>query len=72
MRELARELLGPEAIRARGLFRPEYLVRLRSGRDQANEIRPRRIGEKLWALVMLELWLRVFIDGRGARPQETP
>jgi asparagine synthase (glutamine-hydrolysing) len=67
LRGAVAELLGPRAVAARGLFRPEYVARLLVGKDRANEIRPRRIGEKLWALVMLELWLRLFIDGRGQR-----
>lgn len=50
------------------VFRSEYVTNLRVGKDQANELRPRRIGEKLWALLMLELWLRSFIDGRGRSP----
>lgn len=65
LRELAHDLLGPDSIARRGLFRPQYIAQLRGGRDLSHELRPRRIGEKLWALVMLELWLRAFIDGRG-------
>ncbi len=38
------------------------------GQDEPFETRRRRIGEKLWALIMLEQWLRIFIDRRGARP----
>jgi asparagine synthase (glutamine-hydrolysing) len=69
LRDLARELLGPDAITRRGLFRPDYIARLRSGRDLAHELRPRRIGEKMWALVMLELWMRAFIDRRGQKQE---
>ena len=60
------ELLSESALRARGLFRPEYVARLRQGRDAPFETRRRRIGEKLWALCMIEQWLRIFIDRRGA------
>ena len=52
----------------RGLFRDEYVGRLRQGQNEPNETRRRRIGERLWALAMLEAWLRVFVDGRGRRP----
>jgi len=62
------ELLSEQSLRARGLFRPEYVARLIRGQDEPFETRRRRIGEKLWALCMLEQWLRIFIDGRGARP----
>src|SRR5262249_54726162 len=65
---LIEELLGPQALARRGLFRNEYVARLRSGQNEPNETRRRRIGERLWALAMLEAWLRVFIDGKGKRP----
>ena len=65
LRELVADVLGPSSISARGLFRDDYVTSLRVGKDQANELRPRRIGEKLWALLMLELWLRAFVDRRG-------
>ena len=61
-------LLGPTALARRGLFRPEYVGRLRQGTNEANETRRRRIGERLWALAMLEAWLQIFVDGRGRRP----
>jgi asparagine synthase (glutamine-hydrolysing) len=63
------ELLGPRSLAARGLFRDEYVTQLRAGRDTPDEIRRRRIGERLWTLAMLEAWLRIFIDGRGKRPR---
>ncbi|MCI0458048.1 MAG: asparagine synthase C-terminal domain-containing protein [Gemmataceae bacterium] len=62
------ELLGPAALARRGLFRDEYVTRLRQGHNEPNETRRRRVGERLWALAMLEAWLRLFIDGRGRRP----
>jgi asparagine synthase (glutamine-hydrolysing) len=65
---LMEDLLGPRALANRGLFRNEYVARLRQGENEPNETRRRRIGERLWALAMLEAWLRVFIDGRGQRP----
>lgn len=68
LRDVVADVLGPDSITARGLFRADYVTSLRVGKDQANELRPRRIGEKLWALLMLELWLRSFIDGRGRSP----
>src|SRR6185436_15215330 len=62
------DLLGSPSLLRRGFFRDEYVARLRSGQNDAHEIRRRRIGERLWTLAMLEAWLRVFIDGRGRRP----
>ena len=61
-------LLGPQALARRGLFRGEFVARLRRGQDEPNETRRRRVGERLWTLAMIEAWLRVFIDGRGRRP----
>ncbi|MBA4189221.1 MAG: hypothetical protein C0467_14590 [Planctomycetaceae bacterium] len=62
------DLLGPASLARRGLFRPEYVAELRAGHDHANEIRRRRIGERLWTLAVLEAWMRVFIDGKGQQP----
>jgi asparagine synthase (glutamine-hydrolysing) len=62
------ELLSERALRERGLFRPEYVARLLAGHDEPFETRRRRIGEKLWALLVLEQWLRIFVDQRGRRP----
>jgi len=69
---LVGELLGPAALARRGLFREEYVGRLRRGEPEPGETRRRRLGEKLWALAMLEAWLRVFVDGRGRRPASVP
>lgn len=66
------DLLNPAALSRRGLFRPEYVARLRQGYNEPSETRRRRVGERLWALAMLEAWLRVFIDGRGQRPGGSP
>lgn len=61
------DLLGPASIARRGLFQNEYVQRLRSGQDEPREVRRRRIGEKLWALAMLESWMRLFVDRKGVR-----
>lgn len=66
LKALCEDLLGDAALRRRGMFRPEYVRSLLAGKDVASEFRKRRIGERLWALAMLEAWLRVFIDKRGA------
>jgi asparagine synthase (glutamine-hydrolysing) len=61
-------LLGPESLARRGLFRTEYVEALRTGQNDPHEIRRRRLGERVWTLVMLEAWLRVFVDGKGRKP----
>ena len=62
------ELLGKASLERRGLFRSEFIAPLLQGRNLPGETRRRRVGERLWALAMLEAWLRVFIDGGGKRP----
>jgi len=69
MREQIEDLLGPDSVRRRGLFQENYVTRLRQGQNTPDEIRRRRVGERLWTLAMLEAWLRVFIDGRGRVPE---
>ena len=62
------DLLSEDSVKARGLFDPATIARLRSGENEPGEIRRRRLGERLWTLAMLEAWMRVFIDGRGKAP----
>ena len=68
LQDVVDDLLGDAALARRGLFRAEYVARLRRGEP----CRARRAsaasakGSGRW--LMLEAWLRVFIDGRGARP----
>lgn len=62
------DLLGPRSLANRGLFRNEFVAKLRQGHNEPNETRRRRVGERLWTLAVLEAWLRVFVDGRGRRP----
>jgi asparagine synthase (glutamine-hydrolysing) len=50
-------VLGARA-RARGLFAPAALERLVAQHDQGEDH-----AERLWALVNLELWHRIFLDG---------
>ncbi len=61
--------LGDAAVKARGLFRPEFVRRLREGYEAPSETRRRRIGERLWALLMLEAWMRRFLDRPGGDSQ---
>jgi asparagine synthase (glutamine-hydrolysing) len=54
--EAARRL-SPRRLRRDGWFRPEHVAALRRGDDDPGETRRRRAGEKLWALLMLHLWI---------------
>lgn len=62
LRDLLMDLLGPASLARRGLFRPEFVSELLQGQDTPGEIRRRRVGERLWALAMLEGWMRRFLD----------
>jgi asparagine synthase (glutamine-hydrolysing) len=65
---LVEELLGRQALERRGMFRDELVARLRAGENTPDEMRRRRVGERLWALLMLEAWMRRFVDARAAPP----
>jgi hypothetical protein len=66
------DLIGSDAVQKRRLFNPDFVERLRQNQNEPQEIRRRRIGERLWTLAMLEAWLRVFVDGRGRKPRALP
>ena len=55
------DLLSVEAVRARGLFRPEEVQRLVAANDAGSEDNALR----LWALLTLELWQREYTDGNA-------
>jgi asparagine synthase (glutamine-hydrolysing) len=69
LRGILHDLLGQAAVRRRGYFRPEFVTSLLQGVSLPDELRRRRVGERVWTLAMMEAWLRVFIDGRGRRPE---
>jgi asparagine synthase (glutamine-hydrolysing) len=60
----AREVLLDPATVARGYFRESHVAGLldrhRAGREDA--------GSRIWALLMLEHWLRQFVDARSGEP----
>jgi asparagine synthase (glutamine-hydrolysing) len=60
LRPMLTELLNPDAVRTRGLFRPEQVTQLI--RDHAENRRDNTF--KIWALLVLEIWYRHYIDVR--------
>jgi asparagine synthase (glutamine-hydrolysing) len=62
LRALVEDALAPDRVRARGLWRPEVVCRL--VREQLDGARTH--GDRVWTLVMLELWMREYLDARGA------
>jgi asparagine synthase (glutamine-hydrolysing) len=62
LRPLMDDLLGAEQVQARGLFRVDTVERLR-----AEHLAGRRShADRLWTLMMAELWLREYLDRGGA------
>ena len=52
-------ILHPKRLKRDGWFRPEAVLELCAGRDRTADFRSRRLGEKIWALLMLHVWLDV-------------
>ncbi|HTO13366.1 MAG TPA: asparagine synthase (glutamine-hydrolyzing), partial [Candidatus Binatia bacterium] len=61
LRPLLEDLLSPERVRARGLFRVERVEAMK-----AEHLAGRRShADRLWTLMMAELWLREYLDHGG-------
>jgi asparagine synthase (glutamine-hydrolysing) len=58
LRPLRDDLLAPAQVRARGLFRPGEVARLQAEHDAGR----RSHADRLWTLMVLELWLREYLD----------
>jgi len=63
---LADDLLAPQVVRSRQLFDPAEVDRAR--RRPSSGIYGTDQFYRLWTLLLTELWARLFLDGRGARP----
>ena len=62
LRDLLEELLAPAHVRARGLFEPAAVARLK-----AEHLEGRRThSDRLWTLMMTELWMRRYCDRHGS------
>lgn len=68
LKELAHDTLLCATARQRGIVRPDYVARL------LDEHSARRADHhtRLWALLMLELWFRTWIDGAAANDAYRP
>lgn len=67
LRPLISELLSPAAVEHRGLFRPEAITRLLQDHFHGK----RDNGLKIWGLLMLELWYRMYIERGTASPVQS-
>jgi asparagine synthase (glutamine-hydrolysing) len=61
LRDLMEDLLHPDRLRARGLFVPEAVQAMKQEHLHAT----RSHSDRLWTLMMVELWLRQYLDGGG-------
>ena len=61
LRDLVDDALAPDRVRTRGLWRPEVVARLVSEHGSG----ARTHADRIWTLVMLELWMREYLDARG-------
>src|SRR5262249_24975509 len=52
-------LLGSGRFIERGLFRPEGIEEVREAHAEGRE----DLGQQLWALLCLEIWCRLYLDG---------
>jgi asparagine synthase (glutamine-hydrolysing) len=62
LRPLLDDLLGAERVRARGLFRVEAVEALKAEHRAGR----RSHADRLWTLMMAELWLREYLDRGGS------
>jgi asparagine synthase (glutamine-hydrolysing) len=68
LKELAYDTLLAPAARERGIMRPDYVRRLLDEHAAGR----RSHHTRLWALLMLELWFRAWIDGAAASDAVRP
>jgi len=61
LREMMEDLLSPEQVRTRGLFVPKAVEALK----QEHLARIRCHSDRLWTLMMCELWMRTYLDTHG-------
>jgi asparagine synthase (glutamine-hydrolysing) len=66
LKNVADELVGSRGLAARGLFRPIELSRLL--RQQRSGVRD--VSLKIWALMVLEVWLRLYRDAASVNTVE--
>ena len=61
LRAMLEDLLGPHQVRARGLFDVAAVERLK--REHLSGARTH--ADRLWTLMMAELWMREYLDQHG-------
>ena len=61
LRDMLGDLLSPERVRARGLFNPTVVEELKQ--EHLSETRSH--SDRLWTLMITELWMQQYLDGQG-------
>src|SRR5438270_674210 len=61
LKPMIRQFLSPKAVESRGIFRPEAVQAL--VRDHEENRRDNAL--KIWALLMIEVWQRMYFDGQA-------
>jgi asparagine synthase (glutamine-hydrolysing) len=59
LRREIRRWLSPRRLQCHGWFKPDAVRRLGRGEELPSDLRQRRVGELLWLLLMLHVWLEV-------------
>ena len=63
---LSADLLSPQAVAARGIFKPAEVERVRRRPDHG--LYSREQVSSLWTLLLTEIWAQLYLDGRGRFP----
>jgi asparagine synthase (glutamine-hydrolysing) len=66
---LAERFLSEATVRDRGLFAPSYVGALL--RRPADKPYSQERAYRLWSLLLVEMWSRIYLDTRGAQPDTT-
>ncbi|MGH8625569.1 MAG: asparagine synthase-related protein, partial [Gammaproteobacteria bacterium] len=66
LERLGAKFLSPSDVAARGLFAPAEIEQVR--RRPAGRIYPKEQAYSLWALLITEIWARLYLDQRGRSP----
>jgi asparagine synthase (glutamine-hydrolysing) len=67
LKPMISDLLSRRAIERRGIFRPAVVEGLLRGHFEGR----RDNGLKIWGLLMLELWYRMYIDRKAVSSSES-
>lgn len=67
LRELAGDVLAPEAVRRSGLLDPDYVVGLRDRFYGGGSVHP----AKIWTILILQLWCEIYLTSAVERAHDS-